>query len=238
MAIMLEIKNLKVSYDKVEVLHGLSLNVNEGEVVALVGANGAGKSTTLRAVSGLVRADAGTITLDGRRIDGASAVDVTRAGIAHVPEGRRVFAEMSVKENLLVGAFQRSDKDGIARDLASVFERFPRLEERQIQMSGTLSGGEQQMLAIGRALMSDPSVVLMDEPTLGLAPLMCRQIVKIVRELNSQGKTIVLVEQNARMALSVADRAYVIEKGEISVTGTGQELLHNPDIKKAYLGIA
>ncbi|SMC11234.1 High-affinity branched-chain amino acid transport ATP-binding protein LivF [Roseovarius aestuarii] len=235
---MLEIKNLKVSYDKVEVLHGLSLNVNEGEVVALVGANGAGKSTTLRAVSGLVRADAGTITLDGRRIDGASAVDVTRAGIAHVPEGRRVFAEMSVKENLLVGAFQRSDKDGIARDLASVFERFPRLEERQIQMSGTLSGGEQQMLAIGRALMSDPSVVLMDEPTLGLAPLMCRQIVKIVRELNSQGKTIVLVEQNARMALSVADRAYVIEKGEISVTGTGQELLHNPDIKKAYLGIA
>lgn len=235
---MLEIKNLKVSYDKVEVLHGLSLNVNKGEVVALVGANGAGKSTTLRAVSGLVSTDAGTITLDGRCIDGASAADVTRAGIAHVPEGRRVFAEMSVKENLLVGAFQRSDKDGIARDLESVFERFPRLEERQVQMSGTLSGGEQQMLAIGRALMSDPSVVLMDEPTLGLAPLMCRQIVKIVRDLNSQGKTIVLVEQNARMALSVADRAYVIEKGEISVTGTGQELLHNPDIKKAYLGIA
>lgn len=234
---MLEVTDLSVSYGKVDVLHGVSFHVNPGEVVALVGANGAGKSTTLRTISGLERANSGSISLNAQRIDGILAVDVTRSGIAHVPEGRRVFTDMSVKENLLVGAFQRTNARDIAHDLGAVYERFPRLKERENQMGGTLSGGEQQMLAIGRALMSDPSVVLMDEPTLGLAPLMCKQIVNIVRQLNKNGKTIVLVEQNARLALGVADRAYVIEKGKIVMTGTGQELLHNPEIKKAYLGV-
>lgn len=235
---MLEVKNLFVQFGKVEVLKGVSFDVTEGEVVALVGANGAGKTTTLRTISGLERAASGEILFRGKSIAAAGAPQITSSGIAHVPEGRRVFAQMSVRDNLYMGAYKRTNSSEIEASIQDVFRRFPRLLERENQMAGTLSGGEQQMLAIGRALMSDPTVLLLDEPTLGLAPLMCKQIVRVIKDLHADGKTIVLVEQNARMALSVADRGYVIERGEVVLTGTGRDLLNDPQVKKAYLGVA
>jgi branched-chain amino acid transport system ATP-binding protein len=235
---MLDVKNLVVRFDKVEVLKGISFHVAEGEIVALVGANGAGKTTTLRTISGLANATDGEIVFNGTSITNIGAPRITGAGIAHVPEGRRVFAQMSVRDNLYMGAYNRTNSSDVARDLKDVYGRFPRLQEREKQMAGTLSGGEQQMLAIGRALMSNPTILLLDEPSLGLAPLMCNQIVRVLKDLHRDGKTIVLVEQNARMALNVADRGYVIERGEVALTGSGNDLLNDPQVKKAYLGVA
>jgi branched-chain amino acid transport system ATP-binding protein len=235
---MLDVKNLVVRFDKVEVLKGVSFHVAEGEIVALVGANGAGKTTTLRTISGLENATDGEILFNGTSITNVGAPVVTSAGIAHVPEGRRVFAQMSVRDNLYMGAYNRTNSSDVERDIKDVYVRFPRLQERGKQMAGTLSGGEQQMLAIGRALMSSPAILLLDEPSLGLAPLMCNQIVRVLKDLHRDGKTIVLVEQNARMALNVADRGYVIERGEVALTGSGNDLLNDPQVKKAYLGVA
>jgi branched-chain amino acid transport system ATP-binding protein len=235
---MLDVKNLVVRFDKVEVLKGISFHVAEGEIVALVGANGAGKTTTLRTISGLENATDGEILFNGTSITNIGAPRITGAGIAHVPEGRRVFAQMSVRDNLYMGAYNRTNSSDVARDLKDVYGRFPRLQEREKQMAGTLSGGEQQMLAIGRALMSNPTILLLDEPSLGLAPLMCNQIVRVLKDLHRDGKTIVLVEQNARMALNVADRGYVVERGEVALTGSGNDLLNDPQVKKAYLGVA
>ena len=236
MGTMLKIDDINVYYGAIHAIKGISLEVNEGEIVTLIGANGAGKSTTLRTISGLLKPKTGTMTFEGKNIAGVPAHNIVKAGISQVPEGRRIFAEMSVMENLDLGAFIRKDKDGIQKDLKMVFERFPRLEERKNQEAGTLSGGEQQMLAMGRALMSRPRLLLLDEPSMGLAPLLIREIFSIIQDINKTGTTILLVEQNAKMALSIANRAYVLETGRITLSGDAKELAASEDVRKAYLG--
>ena len=233
---MLKIENLHVSYGGIKALRGISLEVPDGKIVTLIGANGAGKSTTLRTISGLVKADSGSISYDGQELLGKPINKILEAGIAQSPEGRRVFANLTVLENLKIGAYLRKDKDGIEKDLKWVYSLFPRLEERSWQLAGTLSGGEQQMLAMGRALMSNPKLLMLDEPSMGLAPLLVEQIFDIIKELHRAGTTILLVEQNAQMALSVADRGYVLETGRVTLTGPGRELLADEAVKKAYLG--
>lgn len=233
---MLKIENLVVSYGGIEGLKGISLDVPDGKIVTLIGANGAGKSTLLRSIMGLVKPDNGAITYNGQDIYGLNSQKIVSTGITLVPEGRRVFPNLTVLENLKIGAYMRNDKDGIAADIRWIYDLFPRLEERSWQLAGTLSGGEQQMLALGRALMCRPKVLMMDEPSLGLAPLVIKDIFKIIQEINRQGMTVLLIEQNANMALKIADIAYVLETGCITMNGTGKELLENPDIKAAYLG--
>lgn len=236
MAAMLEIKDLHVYYGAIHAIKGISLTVNEGEIVTLIGANGAGKSTTLRTISGLLTPRGGSVSFLGKDISGAPAQDIVRAGISQVPEGRRIFANMTVMENLELGAYIRSDKEGIARDYEMVFGRFPRLRERREQAAGTLSGGEQQMLAMGRALMSRPKLLLLDEPSMGLAPLLIREIFHIIVDINKAGTTVLLVEQNANMALSIASRAYVLETGRITLSGDARELAQSEAVRRAYLG--
>ena len=231
---LLYIKDLKVSYGGIEAIKGISLNVEKGEIVTLIGANGAGKSTTLRAISGLVPIKDGTITYDGQVISGQSPQKIVAEGIGMVPEGRRVFPNLTVLENLKIGAYLR--KDDLAPDIEHVYQLFPRLKERSWQPAGTLSGGEQQMLAVGRAMMMRPKLLMMDEPSLGLAPLVIRDIFRIIQTLHEEGITILLVEQNANAALRIADSAYVLETGSITMHGTGKELLDNPQVKEAYLG--
>ena len=233
---MLKIENLQVAYGGIQALRGIDLEVPDGKIVTLIGANGAGKSTTLRTISGLVKAKAGSVTYDGQELLGKPIHQVLAAGVAQVPEGRRVFANLTVLENLKAGAYLRRDKDGVEKDVQWVYELFPRLAERSWQLAGTLSGGEQQMLAVGRGLMSRPKVLMMDEPSLGLAPLVVQGIFDIIREINRQGVTILLIEQNANMALKTADLAYVLETGRITMQGTGAELLANEQVKEAYLG--
>ena len=233
---MLKIENLCVSYGGIKALRGVSLEVPDGKIVTLIGANGAGKSTTLRTISGLVKADSGSITYDGQELLGKPINKILEAGIAQSPEGRRVFANLTVLENLKAGAYLRTDKAGIDKDIKWVYELFPRLEERNWQLAGTLSGGEQQMLAVGRALMSRPKLLMLDEPSLGLAPLVVQGIFDIIRTVNEQGVTVLLIEQNANMALKIADYAYVLETGNITKSGTGAELLADESIKEAYLG--
>lgn len=233
---LLTVENLEVYYGVIRALKGISFEVNEGEVVALIGSNGAGKTTTLHTVTGLLRARSGSIQFEGKELTKIPAHKIVSMGMAHVPEGRRVFQQLTVLENLKLGAYTRRDKGQIAHTLAKVYERFPRLKERKNQVAGTLSGGEQQMLAMGRALMSHPKVLMLDEPSMGLAPILVEQIFEIIENLHAQGTTILLVEQNAQAALSVADRGYVLETGKIVTTGTGAELLASPAIKKAYLG--
>ena len=233
---MLEVKDLQVYYGVIQALKGISFEVNQGEVIALIGANGAGKTTTLQTLTGIIPSKAGSITFEGKDITKIPAHKIVEMGMAHVPEGRRVFADMTVYENLLMGAYTRKDKNEIVQSLANVYKRFPRLEERKNQRAGTLSGGEQQMLAIARALMSRPEIIMMDEPSLGLAPIVVRGVFDIIREINRQGKTILLVEQNANMALHAANHGYVMETGRITLSGTGEELAANESVKAAYLG--
>ncbi|MEN6350904.1 MAG: ABC transporter ATP-binding protein [Syntrophomonas sp.] len=233
---MLNIKEIDVFYGAIHALKKLSLKVEEGSIVTLIGANGAGKTTTLKSISGLLRPKNGSITFKGVDITKVAPEKIVGMGISQVPEGRRVFPTMTVLENLEMGAYLRKDKKQIDIDMETVFTRFPRLKERRKQTAGTLSGGEQQMLAIGRALMAKPTLMLMDEPSMGLAPLLVKEIFEIVKDINARGTTILLVEQNAHMALSIADRAYVIETGEIVLQGTAQELMNSEDVKKAYLG--
>ena len=232
----LEIRDLHVSYGGIRALKGIDLTVEEGHIVTLIGANGAGKSTTLRAISGLQKPQSGSILYGGEELVGLPAKEIVRRGIIHVPEGRRVFPDMTVAENLKIGAFLRKDKDGIASDMDYVYSLFPRLKERSWQPAGTLSGGEQQMLAVGRALMSRPKVLMMDEPSLGLAPLIVKDIFSIIRRVNAGGITVLLIEQNANAALRIADYGYVLETGVIALTGTGEELLRNESVREAYLG--
>ncbi len=231
---MLKVEGLNVYYGNIHALKDLSFEVKPGEVVALIGANGAGKSTTLKTISGMLRSRTGSITFLGENISRTESFKLVGKGLAHVPEGRRIFLQMSVQENLEMGAFskKRVDRD----DLEDIFTRFPRLKERRNQVAGTLSGGEQQMLAMGRALMSHPKLLMLDEPSMGLAPILVEQVFEIIRELHQSGTTILLVEQNAEMALGVADRAYVLETGKITLTGTGRELAESDAIRKAYLG--
>ncbi len=233
---MLEIKNINVHFGVIHALKGISLTVNEGEIVTLIGANGAGKTTTLRTISGLKKPTDGQILLEGKDITGSSAQDRVMMGISQAPEGRRVFSAMTVLENLELGAYLRRDKKEIAKDLKTVYNHFPILADRKKQTAGTLSGGEQQMLAIGRAMMSRPRILLLDEPSMGLAPLFVQEIFNIIKDINKAGTTILLVEQNASMALQIASRAYVMETGSIVLSGTGSELMQSDDIKKAYLG--
>jgi len=233
---VLTLSDLQCNYGKVAAVRGLSLEVKKGELVSLIGANGAGKTTTLRAISGIVRAAGGRIEFEGQDITRASPRRVLEMGIAHCPEGRRVFPYMSVRENLEMGCFLRRDRSGMERDFERIFERFPVLAERRGQAAGTLSGGEQQMLAISRALMSRPKLVLFDEPSLGLAPNIVERTFEIIRQIRAQGVTVVMVEQNAAAALELSDRAYVMEQGAVALTGTGESLLDNPHIQKAYLG--
>ena len=233
---MLKVNGINVFYGNIHALKGVSLEINEGEIVTLIGANGAGKSTLLKTLSGLLKPKAGTIEYLGSSISGKAPQSIVKSGISHVPEGRRVFANMSVEENLELGAYLRKDSKGVRKDIQSVYELFPRLEERRKQLSGTLSGGEQQMLAMGRAIMAKPKLLLLDEPSMGLAPLMVKTIFQIIEKINQDGTTILLVEQNANMALSVADRAYVIETGRVEISGTAAELQASEEIKKAYLG--
>ena len=231
---MLKIENLVVNYGGIEAVKGISLDVPDGNIITLVGANGAGKSTTLRSIAGLVKAKSGSITLDGEELLGLSTPDIVSKGITMVPEGRRVFPDMTVLENLKIGAYLR--KDSLKDDIDHVYDLFPRLKERSWQAAGTLSGGEQQMLAVGRALMARPKLIMMDEPSLGLAPLVVKDIFSIIKQINQQGVTILLIEQNANMALKVADKAYVMETGRITLSGTGRELLTNDAVRAAYLG--
>lgn len=233
---MLEIKDLNVHFGVIHALKGISLTVNDGEIVTLIGANGAGKTTTLRTISGLKKPTSGSILLDGKDITHTSPRDRVKMGMSQVPEGRRVFPDMTVLENLELGAYLRRDRAGIAEDLKMVYERFPRLADRKRQAAGTLSGGEQQMLVMGRALMSRPKILFLDEPSMGLAPLLVQEIFDIIQDINKSGTTVLLVEQNASMALQIANRAYVMETGSIVLSGTGEELSHSDDIKKAYLG--
>ncbi len=233
---MLAIDGIDVFYGAIHALKGVSLTVNEGEIVTLIGANGAGKSTTLRTISGLLAPKKGSVRFLGKDIAGMKAHKVVAEGISQVPEGRRIFAEMTVMENLDLGAFIRKDRDGIEKDRKMVFERFPRLLERKDQLAGTLSGGEQQMLAMGRALMSRPKLLLLDEPSMGLAPLLIREIFEIIQDINRAGTTVLLVEQNANMALSIANRAYVLETGRITLSGSAKELAASDEVRKAYLG--
>ena len=232
----LEIRDLCVSYGGIRALKGVSLSVDEGQIVTLIGANGAGKSTTLRAISGLQKVQSGSILYGGEDLTGLPAKEIVRRGIIHVPEGRRVFPDMTVAENLKIGAFLRTDKAAIAQDMDYVYSLFPRLKERSWQLAGTLSGGEQQMLAVGRALMSRPKVLMMDEPSLGLAPLIVKDIFSIIRRVNQDGITVLLIEQNANAALRIADYGYVLETGTIALSGTGEELLKNESVREAYLG--
>ena len=233
---MLKVDNIDVYYGAIHAIKGISIEVPKGEIVTLVGSNGAGKSTTLRTISGLMKPKNGTILFEDKNIVGVPAHKIVGMGLCQVPEGRHVFANMSVMENLELGAYLRNDKDGIARDLEDVFKKFPRLLERNDQISGTLSGGEQQMLAMGRALMSRPRLLLLDEPSMGLAPLLVKEIFNIIKEINESGTTVLLVEQNANMALSIADKAYVLETGRIALAGTAQELASSEAVRKAYLG--
>ena len=233
---MLEVKDINVYYGAIHAIKGISLSVEEGEIVTLIGANGAGKSTTLRTISGLLKPKTGEINFLGKSIAGMPAHKIVREGISQVPEGRRIFAEMTVQENLELGAFTRTDDAEIQNDFKMVFGRFPRLEERKFQLAGTLSGGEQQMLAMGRALMSRPRLLLLDEPSMGLAPLLIKEIFNIIVDINKTGTTVLLVEQNANMALSIANRAYVLETGRITISGDAKELAASEDIRKAYLG--
>ena len=235
---LLELDNISVRYRKIEAVKGISIAVSEGEIVTLIGANGAGKSTTLRAISGLERLSGGEIRLGGKRIDGASPERIAGLGIAHVPEGRRVFPLMTVRENLEMGAYLRKDAAALRADFDDIFRRFPRLQERTSQLAGTLSGGEQQMLAMGRALMSRPDVILMDEPSLGLSPIMCREIARIIRTLHTEKRTIVLVEQNARLALALAQKGFVMETGRIVLEGPAADLRENDQVQHTYLGVA
>ena len=233
---MLEVKDLHVHYGVIEAIKGIDFEVNKGEVIALIGANGAGKTTILHTVTGLIQPTKGTITFEGKDITETPGYKIVSLGMAHVPEGRRVFAQLSVYENLLMGAYTRKDKEEIENTLRIVYDRFPRLEERKGQMAGTLSGGEQQMLAMGRALMSHPNIILMDEPSMGLSPIFVNEIFDIIQQVSKTGTTVLLVEQNAKKALSIADRAYVLETGKIVLTGDAKELMDNESIKKAYLG--
>ena len=233
---ILEVNDLNVYYEAIHAIKNISFEIKKGEIVTLIGANGAGKTSTLHAVSGLLPLKSGEVSLNGVNITGMEAHKLVTKGMAHVPEGRRIFTELTVLENLEMGAYTRNDKDGIKDDLEKMFVLFPRLAERKKQLAGTMSGGEQQMLAIARALMSKPTILLMDEPSMGLAPLLVQEIFKIIERINKEeGVTILLVEQNAHMALSVANRAYVLETGEIIKEGAGKDLLDDPDIKKAYL---
>ena len=234
---MLKLENVELKYGMIKALKGITLEVNEGEIVTLIGANGAGKTSTLRAISGLEKISGGSIMFMGENISKKpDTVKIVSSGLVQVPEGRRIFPEMSVYENLLLGAYLRKDKEEVKKSIEDVFRRFPRLKERSNQLAGTLSGGEQQMLAMSRALMAKPKLLLLDEPSMGLAPLLVREIFDIIKEINAQGTTVLLVEQNARMALSIADRAYVLESGQIVISGTGKELSESDEIKKAYLG--
>ena len=242
---MLKVENLKVRYGMIEAIKGISFEVRDGEIVTLIGANGAGKTTTMHAISGLIKAAEGSISLDGKELTKIPAHKIVGLGLAQVPEGRRVFAQQTVEENLILGAYLRRDQGGaylrrdqgaIAKDIEDVYQTFPRLGERRTQLAGTLSGGEQQMLAMGRALMAKPSILLLDEPSMGLSPLLVSEIFQIIEEINKKGTTILLVEQNAKRALSIADRAYVLETGRITLDGTGEGLARDERVRKAYLG--
>ena len=233
---MLRVEDINVYYGAIHAIKGISLEVNDGEIVALIGSNGAGKSTTLRTISGLMKPKTGRIMYDGEDITGVPAHKIVGKGLCQVPEGRHVFANLTVLENLELGAYLRTDKEGIAKDMEMVFEKFPRLLERKDQLSGTLSGGEQQMLAMARALMSRPKLLLLDEPSMGLAPLLIKEIFIIIKEINASGTSVLLVEQNANMALSIADKAYVLETGRITLSGTAAELASSEEVRKAYLG--
>ena len=233
---MLEVKDLEVYYGMIQAIKGISFEVNQGEVIALIGANGAGKTTTLHTITGLLSPKKGSVMFEGTDITKIPAHKIVSMGMAHVPEGRRVFAELSVYENLKMGAYTRKDKNEIEESLANVYKRFPRLEERRNQMAGTLSGGEQQMLAMGRALMSKPKIILMDEPSMGLSPIFVNEIFDIIQAVSESGTTVLLVEQNAKKALSIADRAYVLETGKITMSGNAKDLLEDESVKKAYLG--
>jgi len=233
---MLEVKNLEVYYGVIQAIKGISFHVEEGEVIALIGANGAGKTTTLQTITGMLNAKAGSIQFEGTELTKIPGHKIVSMGMAHVPEGRRVFAQLSVLENLKLGAYTRKDKTEIEESLKRVYKSFPRLEERKNQLAGTLSGGEQQMLAMGRALMSKPRIVLMDEPSMGLSPIFVEEIFNIIKEISAEGTTVLLVEQNAKKALSIADRAYVLETGKIVLEGNAKDLLNDESIKKAYLG--
>ena len=233
---MLEVKDLEVYYGMIQAIKGISFEVNKGEVIALIGANGAGKTTTLHTITGLLSPKKGSVMFEGKDITKIPAHKIVSMGMAHVPEGRRVFADLSVYENLKLGAYTRKDKENLNKDLESIYERFPRLAERKNQSAGTLSGGEQQMLAMGRALMSKPRIVLMDEPSMGLSPIFVDEIFKIIQKISAEGTTVLLVEQNAKKALAIAGRAYVLETGKIALSGDAKELMNNESIKKAYLG--
>jgi branched-chain amino acid transport system ATP-binding protein len=233
---MLSVKNLEVHYGMIKAIKDVSFEVNEGEVIALIGANGAGKTTILHTISGLLQPSKGTVTFEGQDITRTPAHKIVSLGMAHVPEGRRVFSDLSVLENLKLGAYTRKDKNEIEETLQMVYRRFPRLEERKNQTAGTLSGGEQQMLAMGRALMSHPRIILMDEPSMGLSPIFVEEVFSIIRDISAEGTTVLLVEQNAKKALNIADRAYVLETGNITLSGEAKALLNDESVKKAYLG--
>lgn len=233
---LLELKDINVYYGAIHALKGISLSVEEGQVVSLIGANGAGKTTTLRTISGLLRSKTGSISFMGKELRNDSAESIVRLGISHCPEGRRVFADMSVKENLEMGAFTRKDAKEISQTMDMIYDHFPRLKERMNQMAGTLSGGEQQMLAMGRALMSKPKLLLLDEPSMGLAPILVKEIFNMVQEIHAMGTTVLLVEQNARMALAISDYAYVLETGHISLEGEAKSLAESEEVRKVYLG--
>ncbi|MCK5274709.1 MAG: ABC transporter ATP-binding protein [Alphaproteobacteria bacterium] len=235
---MLILEGVSVHYGKVVAIRDIDLEVREGEIVALIGANGAGKSTTLRAISGLEPIRTGRISFEGNRIDGVQPEEITRRGIAHIPEGRRIFPQMTVLENLEMGAYLRRDKAEMEKNLEDVFRHFKRLKERVTQLAGTMSGGEQQMLAMGRALMANPKLIVMDEPSLGLSRIMCQEIARIIRDVHAEGRTVVLVEQNARLALSLADRGYVLETGNVALHGPASELRGNDLVRKTYLGLS
>jgi branched-chain amino acid transport system ATP-binding protein len=234
--VLLEVEDLRVAYGKIEAVKGISFSIEEGQVVTLIGTNGAGKTTTLRTISGLLKPLSGSVVFKGERIDGKPAHEIVQMGLAHSPEGRRIFARMTIEENLLLGAFLRRDTPGIQADMERAYELFPILGERRKQAAGTLSGGEQQMLAMGRALMSQPKLLMLDEPSMGLSPIMMQKIMSTITELRAQGMTILLVEQNAQAALSLADQGHVMEIGRISLSGTGADLLHDESVRKAYLG--
>lgn len=233
---MLKVTDLKVKYGMIEAIKGISFEVRDGEIVTMIGANGAGKTTTMHAISGLVKASEGSIMLNDTELTKTPGNKIVGMGLAQVPEGRRVFAEQTVEENLKLGAYLRKDKDKMANDMEDVYQLFPRLKERRTQLAGTLSGGEQQMLAMGRALMAKPSILLLDEPSMGLSPLLVSEIFHIIQEINDKGTTILLVEQNAKRALAIADRAYVLETGKITLEGTGEQLSNDERVQKAYLG--
>ena len=233
---MLNVEKLNVHYGVIHALKDVSMEVKEGEIVSLIGANGAGKTTLLQTISGLLKKTSGEVVFLGKSMNKVSAKNIVKEGITQVPEGRHIFSGMSVYENLLMGAYLRKDKDGIKADLQDIYQRFPILEKRSSQDASTLSGGEQQMLAMGRALMARPKILLLDEPSMGLAPILVKEIFNIIKDINEKGTTVLLVEQNAKMALSIADRAYVMETGNIVMTGTGAELVNSPEIQKAYLG--